>query len=70
MPKESHESITLPWIQAGRKPSVASYEEVDRLKRLLKDTARSLRLSGHPVKAALLLKELDRASRRGSSGGR
>jgi hypothetical protein len=35
-------------------------EEVDRLRGLIEDTARWLRDSGHPVKAALVLKQLDR----------
>ena len=35
-------------------------EEVDRLRALVEDTARWLRDSGHPVKAALLSKELGR----------
>jgi hypothetical protein len=35
-------------------------EEVDRLWALVEDTARWLRDSGHPVKAALLSRELDR----------
>ena len=34
-------------------------EEVDRLRGLVEDTARWLRDSGHPVKAALVLKQLD-----------
>ena len=40
-------------------------EEIDRLRALVEDTARWLRDSGHPVKAALLSKELgrDRAAR-------
>jgi hypothetical protein len=33
--------------------------EVDRLRTLLEDTIRWLRDSGHPVKAALLAKDLD-----------
>ncbi|MDP9437809.1 MAG: hypothetical protein M3P49_03545 [Actinomycetota bacterium] len=33
--------------------------EVDRLRGLVEDTARWLRHSGHPVKAALVLKQLD-----------
>jgi hypothetical protein len=41
--------------------------EVDRLRELLSETARWLREAGHPVKAALLLKELDRTSRSGLS---
>ena len=39
--------------------------EADRLRGLLEDTARRLRQAGHPVKAALLLKELDRVSNSG-----
>ncbi len=35
-------------------------EEVDRLWALVEDTVRWLRDSGHPVKAALLSRELDR----------
>lgn len=35
-------------------------DEVDRLRGLIEDTARWLRDSGHPVKAALVLKQLDR----------
>jgi hypothetical protein len=37
-------------------------EEVDRLHALVEDTVRWLRLSGHPVKAALLAKELTKTS--------
>jgi hypothetical protein len=37
-------------------------EEVDCLRGLVEDTARWLRHSGHPVKAALVLKQLDRQS--------
>lgn len=37
-------------------------EEVDRLGGIVRDTARWLRFSGHPVKAALLLKDLGKAS--------
>ena len=37
-------------------------EEVDRLRALVEDTIRWLRLSGHPVKAALLAKELNKTS--------
>lgn len=37
-------------------------EEVDRLRNLIEDTARWLRDAGHPVKAALLRKELDQSS--------
>jgi hypothetical protein len=38
---------------------LALREEVDRLQRLLQETVRWLRYSGHPVKAALVSKELD-----------
>lgn len=38
---------------------VALREEVDRLRGIVKDTARWLRHVGHPQKAALVLKELD-----------
>jgi polyhydroxyalkanoate synthesis regulator phasin len=37
-------------------------EEVDRLRAMVEDIARWLRFSGHPVKAALVLKQLDRQS--------
>ncbi len=41
---------------------LALHEEVDRLRALVEDTVRWLRLSGHPVKAALLAKELNKTS--------
>lgn len=37
-------------------------EEVDRLRELVADTAQWLRYSGHPVKAALVMKQLDQRS--------
>jgi len=37
-------------------------QKVDRLRGLVEDTARWLRHSGHPVKAALVLRELEQAS--------
>ena len=42
--------------------ALALREEVDRLQALVEDTVRWLRLSGHPVKAALLAKELNKTS--------
>ena len=39
---------------------IALREEVDRLRGIVKETARWLRHSGHPQKAAVMLKELDR----------
>lgn len=41
---------------------LALREEVDRLRALVEDTVRWLRFSGHPVKAALLAKELNKTS--------
>jgi hypothetical protein len=41
---------------------LALREEVDRLQALVEDTVRWLHFSGHPVKAALLAKELNKAS--------
>jgi hypothetical protein len=41
---------------------LALREEVDRLRELVEDTVRWLRFSGHPVKAALLAKELNKIS--------
>jgi hypothetical protein len=41
---------------------LALREEVDRLQVLVEDTVRWLRLSGHPVKAALLAKQLNKTS--------
>ena len=40
---------------------IALRGEVDRLRVIVKDTASWLKDSGHPQKAALVLKELDRA---------
>lgn len=37
-------------------------EEVDRLRGLMTDTVRWLRDAGHPVKAALLMKQIDRSN--------
>lgn len=39
---------------------LAIHEEVDRLRGIVKDMARWLRHSGHPQKATLVLKKLDR----------
>jgi hypothetical protein len=41
---------------------LALREEADRLRALVEDTVRWLRFSGHPVKAALLAKELNKSS--------
>lgn len=40
---------------------IALCQEVDRLQGVDKDLARWLKDAGHPLKAALLLKELDRS---------
>ncbi len=49
----------------GFEESRALREEVDRLRALVEDTVRWLRDSGHPVKAALLSRELGRDRREG-----
>ena len=54
-------------VLGGFDEARALREEVDRLRALVEDTARWLRDSGHPVKAALLSKELGRDN---ESGGR
>jgi hypothetical protein len=41
---------------------LALRRKVDRLRELVESTSRWLRDAGHPVKAARLLKELERAS--------
>jgi hypothetical protein len=50
-------------VLEGFDEAMALREEVDRLRALVEDTARWLRDSGHPVKAALLSKELGRDRR-------
>lgn len=47
----------------GFEETGALREEVDRLRALVEDTAGWLRGSGHPVKAALLSRDLDRGRR-------
>jgi hypothetical protein len=44
---------------------IALRQEVDRLQGIIKDLARWLKDSGHPLKAALLLKELGRSDEDG-----
>ena len=44
---------------------IALRQEVDRLQGIVKDLARWLKESGHPLKAALLLKELGRSDEDG-----